>query len=103
MKWQIISSDQALYFHSWDNEYVVYNSLSGDTHLLNLTASRVLLKLQQSPTDAITLTKLIASTDQSESNAEKELQIEHLLAELSTFNLIEKCQNTITYTPPSCR
>ncbi len=103
MKWQIISSDQALYFHSWYNEYVVYNSLSGDTHLLNLTAGQVLLKLQQSPTDAITLAKLVAPTDQSKSQAELELQIEHLLAELNTLNLIEKCQNTINYNPPSCR
>ena len=101
MKWQVISSDQALYFHSWDDEYVVYNSLSGDTHLLNLTASRVLLKLQQSPTDAITLAELVAYTDQSETYAEPELQIEHLLAEPSTLTLIEKCQNTIPYNPPS--
>jgi PqqD family protein of HPr-rel-A system len=103
MKWQIISSDRALYFHSWDNEYVVYNSLSGDTHLLNLTASHVLLKLQQSPTDAITLAKLVPPTDESESLAKHELQIEHLLAELNALNLIEKCQSTITYNPPSCR
>ena len=103
MKWQIISSEQALYFHSWDNEYVVYNSLSGDTHLLNLTASQVLLKLQQSPADAITLAKLVAPTDQSKSQAELELQIEHLLAELNALNLIEKCQSTINYNPPSCR
>jgi PqqD family protein of HPr-rel-A system len=103
MKWQIISSDQALYFHSWDNEYVVYNSLSGDTHILDLAAGQVLLKLQQSPTDAITLAKLVAPTDQSKSQAELELQIEHLLAELNTLNLIEKCQNTIIYNPPSCR
>lgn len=103
MKWQIISSDQALYFHSWDNECVVYNSLSGDTHLLNLTASQILLKLQQSPTEATTLAKLVPPTDQSESHAEHELQIEHLLAELNALNLIEKCQSTINYNPPSCR
>lgn len=103
MKWQIISSNQALYFHSWGNEYVVYNSLSGDTHLLDLTAGQVLLKLQQSPADAIKLAKLVAPIDQSETYTQHELQLEGLLEELSRLSLIEKCQNTITNNPPSCK
>lgn len=91
MKWKIISSDQeALCVHSWDDEYVVYNSLSGDTHLLNLTAGQVLLKLQKSPMDSMSLANLIPPTDQSKSYLEHEHQIEHLLAELDTLNLIEK-------------
>ena len=107
MKWQIISSDQeALYLHSWDNkEYVVYNSLTGDTHLLNLTAGQLLLKLKQSPTDTVSLANLVApSTSQTELLCEQhKLEIEHILEELSTLNLIEKCKNTVTYSPPSCK
>jgi len=108
MKWQIISSSQSssqsIYLHSWDNnEYVVYNSLTGDTHLLNLTAGRLLLELQQSPTDTITLANLSPPIDQTEKSTQHKLEIEHILEELSTLNLIEKYQNTITYSPPSCK
>ena len=105
MKWQIISSDQdALYLHSWDNEgYVVYNSLTGDTHLLSLTAGRLLLELQQSPTDTLTLANLVAPTDQTEPVTQYKFEIEHILEELSTLNLIEKYQNTVIYNPPSCK
>jgi PqqD family protein of HPr-rel-A system len=108
MKWQIISSSQSssqsIYLHSWDNdEYVVYNSLTGDTHLLNLTAGRLLLELQQSPTDTITLANLAPPIDQTEKSTQHKLEIEHILEELSTLNLIEKYQNTITYSPPSCK
>ena len=104
MKWQIISSDQSLYFYSWDNdEYVVYNSLTGDTHLLNLTAGRLLLELQKSPTDTLTLANLVTPTNQAESDTQHKLEIEHILEELSTLNLIEKYQNSVTYNPPSCK
>lgn len=91
MKWKIISSDQeALCIHTWDNEYVVYNSLSGDTHLLNLTAGQLLLKLQRSPMDSMSLANLITPTDKSKSSLQHELQIEQLLAELNTLNLVEE-------------
>lgn len=91
MKWKIISSDQeALSVHTWDNEYVVYNSLSGDTHLLNLTAGQLLLKLQRSPMDSMSIAKLITPTDKSKSSLEHELQIEQLLVELNTLNLVEE-------------
>ncbi len=105
MKWQIISSGQeVLYLHSWDNEeYVVYNSLTGDTHLLNLTAGRLLLELQQSPTDTLTLANLVTPTNQTEPGTQHKLEIEHILEELSALNLIEKYQNTVTYSPPSCK
>ena len=80
MKWQIFSSDQALYIHSWDNEeYVVYNSLTGDTHLLNLTAGRLLLELQQSPTDTLTLVNLVTPTNQAEPGTQHKLEIENIL------------------------
>lgn len=39
---------QALRHHSWDGEaYVLYNDLSGDTHLLDGAAIEVLMALRQ--------------------------------------------------------
>ncbi|TAN75819.1 MAG: HPr-rel-A system PqqD family peptide chaperone [Gallionella sp.] len=88
MMWRLIS-DHAFCFRSWNDEFVVYNSLSGDTHLLGLAAAQILLELQQAPSDAITLATSLAPLLQAEIGEEFSLQIEHLLADLDKLALIE--------------
>lgn len=84
-------SDQSLHFHSWNDEFVVYNNLSGDTHLLGSAAAQVLLKLQHGPSDAITLARSLASLLQVEMMDESLApQIEKLLADLNALDLIEQ-------------
>ena len=88
MKWRLMS-DQALQLRSWDDEFVVYNNLSGDTHLLGSAAAHVLLELQKAPLDAINLSESLAPLLQAETDEELALQIEHLLADLDKLALIE--------------
>jgi len=84
-------SDLALHFRCWDDEFVVYNNLSGDTHLLGSAAAQILLKLQQAPSDAIALAESLAPQLQAEMEIDKELvdQISRLLADLHTLALAE--------------
>jgi len=89
MQWRVIS-DSALHFRSWNDEFVVYNSLSGDTHLLGAIAAQVLLRLQQTPSDVITLAVSLAPLMQAEMDEEFSLQIEHVLADLDKLALIER-------------
>jgi PqqD family protein of HPr-rel-A system len=89
MQWRVIS-DSALRFRFWDDEFVVYNSLSGDTHLLGLTAAQILLKLQQAPSTAIALTESLAPLLNAKMDDEFVFQIEHILADLDTLALIER-------------
>ena len=89
MKWRLIS-DQALHFRSWEDEFVVYNSLSGDTHLLGSTAARILLKLQQAPSNSTTLAESLAPPLHAERDEEFAAQVEHILADLDTLALIER-------------
>lgn len=88
MKWRL-PSDQALYFHSWEDEFVVFNSLSGDTHLLGLLAGKILLQLQQAPSDAMALAESLAPLWQAGLDEELGFQIEPLLADLHALALIE--------------
>jgi len=88
-QWSVIS-DQALHFRSWCDEFVVYNSLSGDTHLLGATAAHVLLRLQQSPSDVAMLATSIAPLLQTEMNDEWLFQIGQILADLDKLSLIEQ-------------
>ena len=83
-------SGHALHFRSWNDEFVVYNSLSGDTHLLGSAAAHVLLKLQQAPSDAIILAESLASLLQTNFDEELALEMAHLLADLDRLALIER-------------
>ncbi|GGE86905.1 HPr-rel-A system PqqD family peptide chaperone [Massilia psychrophila] len=42
-----VTTGQTLGHYGWDEEFVVYNSLSGDTHLLESFAMEILFLLQQ--------------------------------------------------------
>ena len=90
MKWQVIP-DQAVNYCTWDDEFVFYNKLSGDTHLLSSTATQILLELQQSPSNVVLLTQVLAPRLQAKmvTHEEFSFQIEHLLNELNTLGLIE--------------
>jgi len=44
-----IADGQALRHHGWDGEFVVYNDVSGDTHLIDAAAMSLLLALQAHP------------------------------------------------------
>jgi PqqD family protein of HPr-rel-A system len=89
MEWRVISSS-ALHFRSWDDDFIVYNGLSGDTHLLGSTAAQILLKLQQAPSTAIALSESIAPLMQAEMDNELVFHIENILADLDTLALIER-------------
>lgn len=46
--WQI-TSKQPLKWRCWDGDYVFYNPLSGQTHLMDIVASQILLSLSFGP------------------------------------------------------
>lgn len=50
MKWQLHPA-QTLRLRSWEDEAIVYNDLSGDTHLLSADAADVLTRLRARPVD----------------------------------------------------
>lgn len=89
MMWRVISS-HALHFRSWEGEFVVYNSFSGDTHLLGSAVAHVLLKLQHAPSDAAILAESLAPLLQTDFDEELVPEIEHLLAHLDSLSLIER-------------
>jgi PqqD family protein of HPr-rel-A system len=90
IKWRV-RSDQALHFRSWGDEIVVYNGLSGDTHLLGSVAAQILLRLQHAPSNFISLAESLTSLLQIEMMGEPlEPQLANLLADLNALALIER-------------
>lgn len=81
---------QALAFHCWDDETVLYNDLSGATHLLGAAARCVLEVLRIGPA----ATAVLASRLQEEfdiDDAALEDELDALLAGLARLSLIEPC------------
>lgn len=88
MQWRATSTSKDLY--CWNGECVVFNGLSGDTHLLSEFAGQILLQLQQVPCDATSLYALFPAIPQDDAEQELELQIDDILADLDSLSLIER-------------
>lgn len=57
LRWQLIPGQQLLH-RSWQDEFVLFNNLSGDTHLLGADAISLLLDLRDAPVDSAELASL---------------------------------------------
>jgi PqqD family protein of HPr-rel-A system len=88
--WQI-AAETSLYLRVWNDEMVVYNSLSGDTHLLGVDAAQILLKLQQEAVNTSTLTEQLATYFPAKTVEESAQHVEQLLSQLNVLALIEPC------------
>jgi PqqD family protein of HPr-rel-A system len=81
--WQV-TPGQSLAHRGWDDEFVIYNDLSGDTHLIGGDALAVLLCLQEGARDEAALH---AALDPDAPDGDDTLAV--LLTELSALALIE--------------
>lgn len=75
-----------------EDESVVYNDCSGETHLLSAIAVNLLQRLQKAPADFSSLSAFIAETWEFESDNELRATVQDLLAELDALWLIEVCR-----------
>ena len=79
-----------LIWQSWDdNEYVVYSSASGDTHLINEVTAEVLRQLERSELEFSELARNVAETLGTELNRETETYVARLLVYLDQIGLVE--------------
>lgn len=85
--WRVIPF-QALHHRAWDDGYVVFNNLSGDTHLLDSGAIELLQALSEAPASETALAARLAR--QLELDADELREIPGMLADLCTLSLIEQ-------------
>jgi PqqD family protein of HPr-rel-A system len=83
-----IAPGQALRFRQFDDEFVLYNDLSGDTHLLGDSAMHILSDLQRGPADASALTASLAAALECPHDIAFDDEAAALLATLASYFLI---------------
>jgi PqqD family protein of HPr-rel-A system len=89
MQWRIIDED-ALQLRFWDCEFVVYNALSGDIHVLDDRAARILQVLQQAPADVLSLVQRFAKEWQCEPDDDLQREIEMTVSDMHALALVER-------------
>jgi PqqD family protein of HPr-rel-A system len=85
--WHVVPG-QSLAFREWDGEAVLYNDLSGNTHLLDGAAIEVLEALRPAPATAATLASALADRIDCDAD-ELTTLIDELLAALAGLDLVE--------------
>ena len=73
----------------WDEEFVVYNTGSGDTHLLDRFTGEVLLTLSESPATLTQLTERVCLKMDLDPQPEVSSYLHTLLPRLCELDLIE--------------
>ncbi len=83
-------TDQPLAWREWDGEYVVYNPLSGSTHLLDLVSGKVLKAIEaaEAPPDTSTVCARIAAFLEIEPGPQVEENVTAILTRLDELGLI---------------
>jgi len=85
--WRVVPG-QSLAFREWDGEAVLYNDLSGSTHLLDGGAVEVLQALRPAPAHAAALAAALAERFDCDADALPAV-IEDMLAGLAGLDLVE--------------
>jgi PqqD family protein of HPr-rel-A system len=87
--WRVVPG-QCLAAREWENEAVLYNDLSGATHLLDGAALDVLHALRDAPADAAMLAARLAEQFDAGDDDLPSL-IDEMLTSLARFDLVERC------------
>lgn len=85
--WRVVPG-QTLAFREWDGEAVLYNDLSGNTHLLDGGAIDVLQALRPGPADAATLAARLAGHADADGD-DLSAVIEDIVTMLASLDLVE--------------
>lgn len=89
--WKTVSSEY-LHYRLWENESIVYDSRTGDTHLLDIAAVNIMQEMGAAPHNYQDLLKLIARMTDLEACDQPEGYLTQLLTDLLSLDLIERIE-----------
>lgn len=83
-----VPAKQTLQYRRWDDEYVLYNDLSGNTHLLGETAIVILQALKRQAATRDTLVAVLMQEFEADT-ADIEAEIDEMLPRMQRLALID--------------
>jgi PqqD family protein of HPr-rel-A system len=86
--WRVVPG-QALLHRAWDDEVVLFNNLSGDTHLLDKSAFELLETLQLGSATAPALAAALRTRCGLEDEPALEQIVADMLEQLAALSLVE--------------
>ena len=86
--WQL-KSPAELKWHQWDDEIVIYNVTTGDTHLIDSAGAQILQAIQESPKNLSELLKDLGDQGDAGTLHRQFAYIESLLVKLYRLGVVE--------------
>lgn len=86
-----IAPGQQLAARGWEDEFVLFNNLSGDTHLLDADSMSLLDQLQLAPASLDALAMALGSDLLPEDRAALPDTLATMLVQLKSLYLVESC------------
>jgi len=87
-RWRVLRAEE-LYWRRWDEQYVVYDSGSGQTHVLDPAAALLIQLLGERSFEAFELSEKMASLLHVDADAEFQERLQQTLSKLEELSLIE--------------
>jgi len=88
-RWKV-PSGFSLHWQSWDDEFVVYNSGSGDTHLLDVVAAEALQSLERESANLLELARKVAASLEIKLDDKLSAYLERLVPDFHRLGLVER-------------
>lgn len=85
-----LAPDAKLLWRRWDDEFVVFNDASGDTHLLETVSGTLLQRIAEGPVDQETLCGLAAKTLGVAAEEVDPDSVERVVDELRRLGLVDR-------------
>ncbi|WP_332876020.1 HPr-rel-A system PqqD family peptide chaperone [Massilia sp. S19_KUP03_FR1] len=86
-----LTPGQQLAHRGWQDEFVVYNNLSGDTHLLDGDTLSLLAQLRHAPASIAALCQALGSDLLADDRAALPDTLHAMLISLARLYLVERC------------
>jgi PqqD family protein of HPr-rel-A system len=78
-----------LLWHNWEDECAIYNTASGNTHIIDLTSAHILVTLEEQPCNIPELVEKTARILRQDPDSELEDHVTQLVAKFQDLDLIE--------------
>ena len=84
-----IAADQKILWRCWEGDYVIFGSLSGETHILDIASGKVLRRIMGRASTTEDIRSEIGDFLEVENDAELGRAVEKILSRLEDAGLIE--------------